>query len=132
MAAPRVRLPRPRLTALGSGLFAGAAMVVFAGLDALAGGSATAYGVAFVLVSALAALWISPADLFMAPIAAPLTYTAGLLVVLSGASAGPADALMSVATALAVHAGWVYGGTLVACAVALSRRLPQASAGGRR
>lgn len=120
-------MPQPRLTALGSGLFAVAAMVLVGALDGLVGGSATAYGVLFVLVSTLAALWVSPADLFMAPVAAPLAFTAGLLTLLPGGVDGPLDAVTSLATALAVHAGWVYGGTLAAGLVVLARRL-----GGRR
>ncbi len=121
-----MRLPQPRLTALGSVLFATGAMVVVGGLDGLAGGSATAYGVLFLLVSAAAALWMSPADLFMAPIAAPSTYAAGLLVLLPGAADGFGAAVTALVTALAVHAGWVYGGTLVAFLVALARRLRRA------
>jgi hypothetical protein len=122
-----VRLPprasRPRLTALGSGLFATAAMVLLGGLVGALGGSGAAYGVLFVLVSVAAAWWISPADVFMAPIAAPLTYTAGLLALLPGAADGFGDAVTRLVTALAVHAGWLYGGTLVAFGVALTRRM---------
>jgi hypothetical protein len=120
---PPAPLPRLRLTALGSGLFATAAMVLLGALVGVLGGSGTTYGVLFVLVSAAAALWSSPADLFMAPIAAPLTYAVGLLALLPGASDGFGDAVTRLVTALAVHAGWLYGGTLVALGVALARRL---------
>jgi hypothetical protein len=122
---PDVRTPRsrPRLTALGSGVFAAFAMAVAGAVESLVGGSATAYGLVFVLVSALAALWVSPSDLFMAPVGVPLAYTAGPLVLLPGTADGFGDAVVTLTSVLAVGAGWVYGGTLVAIAVALARRL---------
>ena len=120
---PGPRLPGPRLTALGSGLFAAAAMALVGAVDVLVGGSATAYGVLFVPVSALAALWVRPADLFMAPIAAPLSFVAGLLVMLPRAAEGFGDAVAVLVTTLALQAGWVYGGTFLALGIAVIRRL---------
>ncbi|MBN3930480.1 hypothetical protein IQ279_12680 [Streptomyces verrucosisporus] len=113
--------PGARLTGLGCGLLATGAMLLAGGLDALLlGGDPAVYGISFVLVSAVCALWVRPADLAAAPIAVPIAFTAGLVFV-SGGSGGPADRLVELVTALAVHTGWLYGGTLTAVAVAVAR-----------
>jgi uncharacterized membrane protein YgcG len=108
------RLPNPRLTGLGGGLFAGAAMLVLGFLDrVLFGGSLTAYGVLFLPVCVLTALWIRPGDLLTAPVVAPIAFGTGLLPVVPG-DGGLGGRLMALITALATQAGWLYGGTLVA------------------
>ncbi|MEU6663587.1 DUF6542 domain-containing protein [Streptomyces sp. NPDC046821] len=108
------RFPDPRLTGLGSGLFCVAAMLVLAFLDALLfDGSIAVYGVLFLLVSALTARWVRPADLVAAPVAVPIAFAVGILPVTDGAG-GLGGQIMGLFTALAMHAGWLYGGTLVA------------------
>lgn len=117
------RLPNPRLTGLGSGLFAAAVMLVLGGLDRLLfGGSPIVYGLLFLPVSALTALWVRPADLVTAPIAVPIAFAVGLVPIAGGAS-GFGSRIMAVVTALAVHAGWLYGGTLVAGVIATVRKV---------
>ncbi|MFD3476759.1 DUF6542 domain-containing protein [Streptomyces sp. NPDC058695] len=108
------RFPDPRLTGLGSGLFCAAAMFALACLDALLfGGSIVVYGVLFLLVSALTAMWVRRADLVAAPVAVPIGFAVGILPVADG-SGGFGGQVMGLVTALAMHAGWLYGGTLVA------------------
>ncbi|WSE10659.1 hypothetical protein OG574_19510 [Streptomyces sp. NBC_01445] len=108
------RFPDPRLTGLGSGLFCTAAMFALACLDALLfGGSIVVYGVLFLLVSALTAMWVRRADLVAAPVAVPIGFAVGILPVADG-SGGFGGQVMGLVTALAMHAGWLYGGTLVA------------------
>jgi len=117
------RLPNPRLTGIGAGLFAAAVMLVLACLDALLfGASATLYGVLFLPVSALTALWVRPADLVTAPIIAPIAFAVGIIPV-SGGEGGFGGQTMALVTALAVHAGWLYGGTLVAGLIATVRKV---------
>lgn len=117
------RLPNPRLTGLGSGLFASAVMLVLGWLDwLLFGGSPIVYGLLFLPVSALTALWVRPADLVTAPIAVPIAFAVGLVPIAGGAG-GFAGRIMAVITALAVHAGWLYGGTLVAGLIATVRKV---------
>ncbi|MCG3040266.1 DUF6542 domain-containing protein [Streptomyces fenghuangensis] len=124
--------PGARLTGLGCGLLATGAMLLAGGLDALLlDGRPAVYGISFVLVSAVCALWVRPADLAAAPIAVPIAFTAGLVLV-SGGSGGPADRLVELVTALAVHAGWLYGGTLTAVAVAVARGRAGRRPGARR
>ncbi|WP_436992458.1 DUF6542 domain-containing protein [Streptomyces sp. enrichment culture] len=131
-AARREWPPGARLTGLGCGLLATGAMLLAGGLDALLlDGRPAVYGISFVLVSAVCALWVRPADLAAAPIAAPIAFTAGLLFV-SGGSGGPAERLVELVTALAVHAGWLYGGTLTAVAVAVARGRAGRRPGTRR
>ncbi|MBB6435258.1 DUF6542 domain-containing protein [Streptomyces candidus] len=119
------RLPNPRLTGLGGGLFASVIMFVLGCLDRLLfGGSPVVYGVLFLPVCALTALWVRTADLVTAPIAVPIAFACGLLPI-AGGSDGVGGRLMAVVTALAVHAGWLYGGTLVAGLIASVRKIRQ-------
>ncbi|MFJ2245505.1 DUF6542 domain-containing protein [Streptomyces sp. NPDC087862] len=117
------RLPNPRLTGIGAGLFAAAAMFVIACLDLLAlDGSAVVFGVLFLPVCALTALWVRPADLVTAPIIVPIAFAVGVIPI-SGGTGGFGGQTMAVVTALAVHAGWLYGGTLIAGLIATVRKV---------
>ncbi|WP_443070291.1 DUF6542 domain-containing protein [Streptomyces sp. WAC05374] len=108
------RLPGPRLTGLGAGLFACATMFLLGCLDwLLFDGSPLVYGLLFLPVSALTALWVRAADLVTAPISVPIAFAVGV-VPIAGGTGGFGGRTMAVVTALAVHAGWLYGGTLVA------------------
>ncbi|MFJ6695751.1 DUF6542 domain-containing protein [Streptomyces sp. NPDC091272] len=119
------RLPNPRLTGLGGGLFASLTMVALALLDKLLfGGSPVVYGVLFLPVSLVTALWVRSADLVTAPISVPIAFACGL-VPIAGGSDGFGSRLMAIVTALAVHAGWLYGGTLIAGLVASVRKVRQ-------
>lgn len=117
------RLPNPRLTGLGAGLFAAAVMFALGFLDwLLLDGSAAVYGVLFLLVSALTALWVREADVVMAPIIVPIAFAVGI-VPISGGDGGLGGQTMAVVTALAVHAIWLYGGTLVAGLITCVRKV---------
>ncbi len=116
-------MPNPRLTGLGSGLFCGAVMVALGFLDqVLFGASLTAYGVLFLPVCLLTALWVRRGDLLTAPIVVPIAFAVGLLPVAQGGD-GLGGRLMGLVTALATEAGWLYSGTLVAGVVVLVRRV---------
>lgn len=116
-------MPNPRLTDLGCGLFCGLAMFVLAGLDRLLFGASTAlYGVLFLLVSALTAVWVRRGDLASAPVVVPIAYAAGLPLLAEG-EGGLGGHLMALVTALAMQAGWLYGGTLVAGVIVTVRKL---------
>ncbi|MFI1827340.1 DUF6542 domain-containing protein [Streptomyces sp. NPDC020412] len=126
------KLPSPRLTGLGAGLFALVAMVLLGCLDwLLFDGSAVLYGVLFLVVSALTALWVREADLVTAPISVPIAFAAGV-VPISGGEGGIGGQVMAVVTALAVHAGWLYGGTLVAGLITCVRKVRQMGRRKRR
>jgi hypothetical protein len=121
-------MPNPRLTGLGAGLFASVLMWLLGGLDALLfGGSLTAYGVLFLPVCVLTALWVRDADLLSAPVVAPIAFSTGLLPVAGGGS-GVGARLMGLVTALATQVGWLYGGTLLAALTVLARGLRRAAA----
>lgn len=118
-------LPRARLTALGSGLLGVVLMVLAGGIDRLLlESSATVYGGAFIMVSVVCAAWVRPADLFTAPVAVPLAFTAGLFFISGGAGTeGFTGRLTSLFPALAVNAVWLYAGTLTATLIVLVRKV---------
>lgn len=119
------RFPNPRLTGIGAGLFAALTMFLLACADRLLlGSSEIVYGLLFLPVSALTALWVRPADLVTAPIIVPIAFAVGVIPV-AGGTGGFGGQIMAVVTALAVHAGWLYGGTLVAGLIATVRKIRQ-------
>lgn len=104
-------------------MFCGAVMFLLGWLDqVLFGGSLTLYGVLFLPVCVLTALWLRGSDLLTAPVVAPIAFAVGLLPVADGGG-GTAGKLMGLVTALATEAGWLYGGTLLAGVLALVRRV---------
>ncbi|MFF3936410.1 DUF6542 domain-containing protein [Streptomyces phaeofaciens] len=122
------RLPNPRLTGLGSGLFGSAVMFALGGLDLLLfGASLTVYGVLFLPVCVLTALWVRPGDLLAPPVVMPIAFAVGLLPVADGGN-GAAARLMGLVTALATQAGWLYAGTLAAAVTILVRGVRRATA----
>lgn len=115
-------MPRPRLTGLGIGLLSTLTMLLVAGLSRLLlDGSVLAYGLLFLPVSALTALWVRPADLVSGPVVVPIAFAVGILPIAEG-SGGIAEQFMGLVTSLALHAGWLYGGTLVAGAIVTVRK----------
>jgi hypothetical protein len=116
-------MPNPRLTGLGGGLFCGALMFALGCLDQLLfGASLTAYGVLFLPVCVLTAVWIRRGDLLTAPIVVPIAFAVGLLPVAESGQ-GISGRLMGLFTALATQAGWLYGGTLIAGLIATVRKI---------
>ncbi|MCM2576255.1 DUF6542 domain-containing protein [Streptomyces meridianus] len=113
----------PRLTGLGCGLFASLVMLAAATADRiLLAASPLGYGLVFLVVCTATALWVRRSDLAAAPVSAPIAFTVGLIV-LSGDTGGR---LMGVFTTLALQAGWLYGGTLLAGLIAVLRGLAPA------
>ncbi|MFJ1600516.1 DUF6542 domain-containing protein [Streptomyces sp. NPDC088261] len=118
-------LPNPRFTGIGAGLFATAVMVFVAFVDELLfDGAPFPYGFMFLLVSAVTALWVREADLVTAPICVPIAFAVGTIPI-AGGTGGFGGNIMAVVTALAVHAGWLYGGTLIAGLIASVRKIRQ-------
>ncbi|MFF4502088.1 DUF6542 domain-containing protein [Streptomyces sp. NPDC001401] len=116
------RLPNPRLTGLGSGLFCGALMFALGCLDQLLfGASLTLYGVLFLPVCLLTAVWVRKGDLATALVVVPIAFALGLLPV-ADSSGGLLGRLMGLVTALATQAGWLYGGTLLAGLIVTARK----------
>ncbi|MEU6453385.1 DUF6542 domain-containing protein [Streptomyces sp. NPDC047065] len=123
-AGARRTMPNPRLTGLGSGLFCAAVMAVLGYLDALLlGASLTVYGVLFVPVCLLTAVWVRRGDLLTAPVVVPIAFAVGLVPVAERGDGGLGGRLMGIVTALATEAGWLYGGTLVAGSTVIVRRI---------
>ncbi|MFG2193081.1 DUF6542 domain-containing protein [Streptomyces sp. NPDC048639] len=117
------RVPGPRFTGLGCGLLSMFIMFTTGALDEwLLDGSPFVYGLVFVLLGVAAGLWVRPADLIGAPVSAPIAFTAGLPPI-SGGEGGLGGHVMAVFTQLALHAGWLYGGTLAACLTVGARKV---------
>ncbi|EFL34609.1 integral membrane protein [Streptomyces viridochromogenes DSM 40736] len=116
-------MPNPRLTGLGSGLFCAVVMFLLGGVCALLfGASLTAYGVLFLPVCVLTAMWVRRGDLMTAPVVVPIAFVVGLLPV-ADSDGGVAGRLMGLVTALATQAVWLYGGTLIAGLIVIARRI---------
>ncbi|WP_407560845.1 DUF6542 domain-containing protein [Streptomyces sp. 184] len=116
-----LRPPGPRLTAAGGGLLAVSVMLgTGAFVQVVMGTAPVFFGVVFLVLSVCCALWIRPADAVAAPIAMPIAFAAGTLAVGEG-SDGISSHVMAAGTTLALEAPWLYGGTLLAAAVALLR-----------
>ncbi|MBE8472337.1 DUF6542 domain-containing protein [Streptomyces justiciae] len=116
------RFPNPRLTGLGGGLFCIATMLLLGCLDALTFGSLTVYGVLFLPVCVLTAVWVRRNDLVTAPVVVPIAFAAGVVPVAEGGD-GLGARLMGLVTALATQAGWLYGGTLIAGLIVTVRKV---------
>ncbi|WP_245657366.1 DUF6542 domain-containing protein, partial [Streptomyces griseorubens] len=133
---PTRRVPGPRLTGLGGGLFCAAVMLALGLLtEALFGASLTVYGVLFLPVCVLTALWVREGDLLIAPVVVPIAFAVGLVPVADEGGGSVPDRLMGMVTGLATQAGWLYGGTLLAGALVLVRRVRRvrrARTAGRR
>ncbi|MET7680350.1 DUF6542 domain-containing protein [Streptomyces sp. NPDC005423] len=115
------KLPNLRLTGLGGGVFCAAVMFVLGCLDRLLfGSSLTAYGVLFLPVCVLTAVWMRRGDLLTAPVVVPIAFAVGLIPAVDGDGLGAR--LVALAGGLATQAGWLYGGTLVAGLIATVRR----------
>jgi hypothetical protein len=97
----------------------------------LFGASLTVYGVLFLPVCVLTALWVRAGDVLTAPVVVPIAFAAGLLPVV-GSEDGTAGRLVGLITALATQAGWLYGGTLIAGVIVLVRRARTLRPHGRR
>ncbi|MGY0492046.1 DUF6542 domain-containing protein [Streptomyces sp. WG-D5] len=108
-----LRFPQPRLTGRGTALFCVAAMLAAGFLDRLLfGGAPAVYGVLFLLVSGLTAVWVRGADLVTAAVVVPIAFAVGIVPIAEG-SGGLGQQFMGLATTLAMNAVWLYGGTLI-------------------
>ncbi|WP_420708326.1 DUF6542 domain-containing protein [Streptomyces sp. NRRL S-1868] len=115
-------IPAPRLTGLGAGVLAGAVMLAVGGIEGLlTDGAPVFYGIFFVLACVACGLWVRPAELFAAPVVAPLAFTLGRLPA-GGDGDGFLGLLRDVFTNLALQAGWLYAGTLTAALIVLARK----------
>ncbi|MFD7439099.1 DUF6542 domain-containing protein [Streptomyces sp. NPDC059861] len=119
------RIPNPRFTGLGCGLFCGAVLLALGTLDALLfGSSLVVYGVLFLPVCVLAAVWVRGVDLVTVPVVVPIAFALGLVPVAESGE-GLSGRVVGLFTALATQAGWLYGGTLVAGSIVTVRKLRQ-------
>ncbi|NEE38711.1 hypothetical protein G3M53_76625, partial [Streptomyces sp. SID7982] len=96
-----------------------------------AGAQTVVFGVLFLPVCALTGLWVRPADLAMGPVVVPPAYAIGVLPVAEGGG-GFTGQVMGLVTTLALNAGWLYGGTLVAGVIVTVRKVRLMGAARRK
>ncbi|MFF4922265.1 DUF6542 domain-containing protein [Kitasatospora sp. NPDC001261] len=142
-AAPRLRLPlrgrgdeplygrrrtgRPtRLTAIGTGLVAVLATLAVAGVDRLLfDGLGWLFGLGYLVVCFQLAVRVRYADLLAAPISGPIAFALALLLLEPVGSPGVTAQVVSLATGLALRAGWLFSGTGLAALIVLARFVAQ-------
>jgi hypothetical protein len=90
-------------------------------IQLLFGASLVVYGVLFLPVCVLTAVWVRRADLVTAVVAVPIAFAVGLLPI-ADSGGGFGGRVMGLVTALAMHAGWLYGGTLLAGVIVTVRK----------
>lgn len=74
---------------------------------------------------------VRSSDLIAAPVSAPIAFALALAFTAPTAGSGLAAQALALVTGLAMHAGWLYGGTLLAGALALLRHFVLRSQRGR-
>ncbi|MGW6918259.1 DUF6542 domain-containing protein [Kitasatospora sp. NPDC054939] len=126
-AGERPRTGRPaRLTAVGTGVAAVAATLVVAGADRLLfGGLGVLFGIGYLVVCFQLAVRVRFADLPAAPISGPIAFAVALLLLEPVPSPGVTAQVVSLATGLALRAGWLFSGTGLAAAIVLARFVAQ-------
>ncbi|MER7583419.1 DUF6542 domain-containing protein [Kitasatospora sp. NPDC097691] len=142
-AGPRLRLPlrgrgdeqpygrrrtgRPaRLTAIGAGVVAVLATLAVAGLDRLLFGDlGWLFGLGYLVVCFQLAVRVRYIDLLAAPISGPIAFAVALLLLAPVGSSGVTAQVVSLATGLALRAGWLFSGTGLAALIVLARFVAQ-------
>jgi hypothetical protein len=81
------------------------------------------YGVLFLPVCALTAVWVRRGDLVTGPVVVPIAFAFGLLPVTDDSGGGIGGRLMGLVTTLALQAGWLYGGTLITGLIVTVRKV---------
>ncbi|WP_097236416.1 MULTISPECIES: DUF6542 domain-containing protein [unclassified Streptomyces] len=142
-AAPRLRLPlrgrgdaqlygrrrtgRPtRLTAVGTGVVAVLATLAVAGVDRLLfDGLGWLFGLGYLVVCFQLAVRVRYVDLLAAPISGPIAFALALVLLAPVGSSGVTAQVVSLATGLALRAGWLFTGTGLAALIVLARFIAQ-------
>jgi hypothetical protein len=119
-----VKRPRARLTGLGTGLLTTVVTVLGGAVDSfLFDGPGVLFGLVFVAVSVVGAVYVRPYDLVAAPVAAPIAFAAGIALTADDGNGGLAGHLIGVFTGLALMTGWLYTGTVLAALIVAVRAL---------
>lgn len=123
----RRRTGRPtRLTAVGTGVAAVLATLAVAGVDRLLfDGLGWLFGLGYLVVCFQLAVRVRYADLLAAPISGPIAFAVALLLLEPVNSPGVTAQVVSLATGLALRAGWLFSGTGLAALIVLARFVAQ-------
>ncbi|MFE6050200.1 DUF6542 domain-containing protein [Kitasatospora sp. NPDC056446] len=123
----RRRTGRPtRLTAIGTGVLAALATLAVAGLDRLLFDDlGWLFGLGYLVVCFQLAVRVRYADLLAAPISGPIAFALALLLFAPVGSSGVTAQVVTLATGLALRAGWLFSGTGLAALIVLARFIAQ-------
>ncbi|MGW1172327.1 DUF6542 domain-containing protein [Kitasatospora sp. NPDC002543] len=123
----RRRTGRPtRLTAVGTGVVAVLATLAVAGVDRLLfDGLGWLFGLGYLAVCFQLAVRVRYADLLAAPISGPIAFALAMLLLEPVSSPGVTAQVVSLATGLALRAGWLFSGTGLAALIVLARFVAQ-------
>lgn len=123
----RRRTGRPtRLTAVGTGVAAVLATLAVAGLDRLLfDGLGWVFGLGYLVVCFQLAVRVRYVDLLAAPISGPIAFALAMLLLEPVNSPGVTAQVVSLATGLALRAGWLFTGTGLAALIVLARFVAQ-------
>ncbi|MEU3560618.1 DUF6542 domain-containing protein [Kitasatospora sp. NPDC006786] len=123
----RRRTGRPaRLTAIGTGVVAVLTVLAVAGLDRLLFDDlGWLFGLGYLVVCFQLAVRVRYADLLAAPISGPIAFALALLLLEPVSSPGVTAQVVSLATGLALRAGWLFSGTGLATLIVLARFVAQ-------
>ncbi|MET8541329.1 DUF6542 domain-containing protein, partial [Kitasatospora sp. NPDC004799] len=123
----RRRTGRPtRLTAVGTGVVAVLATLAVAGVDRLLfDGLGWLFGLGYLVVCFQLAVRVRYTDLLAAPISGPIAFALALLLLEPVSSPGVTAQVVSLATGLALRAGWLFSGTGLAALIVLARFVAQ-------
>ncbi|MBO1416023.1 hypothetical protein J0670_15615 [Streptomyces sp. FH025] len=102
------------------------ATVAVAGLDRLLFGDlGWLFGIGYLAVCFQLAVRVRYADLLAAPISGPIAFALALLLLAPVSSSGLTARLVTLATGLAMRAGWLFSGTGLAALIVLARFVAQ-------
>ncbi|MGW3077275.1 DUF6542 domain-containing protein [Kitasatospora sp. NPDC001132] len=117
---------RARLTAVGTGVVAVLATLAVAGVDRLLfDGLGWVFGLGYLAVCFQLAVRVRYVDLLAAPISGPIAFALALLLLEPVSSPGVTAQVVSLATGLALRAGWLFSGTGLAALIVLARFVAQ-------
>lgn len=123
----RERTGRPaRLTAVGTGVAAVAGTLLVAGVDrTLFGGLGVLFGLGYLVLCFQLAVRVRYPDLPAAPIAGPIAFALALALLQPATTSGLTGRVVSLASGLAVRAGWLFAGTGLAAVIVAARFVAQ-------
>ncbi|WP_344625837.1 DUF6542 domain-containing protein [Kitasatospora arboriphila] len=111
---------------MGTGVAAVAGTLLVAGVDrTLFGGLGVLFGLGYLVLCFQLAVRVRYPDLPAAPIAGPIAFALALALLQPATTSGLTGRVVSLASGLAVRAGWLFAGTGLAAVIVAARFVAQ-------